>query len=345
MIRYIYWAYWKYRSEFRNDTGIMDFGGACLGQMVAKSKGDLSKLDEQITINEEKTTDLREQIDRREARPQLEPDEFPKVRSSMILYNGLFFILVVSEFGLNYFTTFLALDASKAGIFWTGIRIGLAAAITFLAIIGIDFTFKYLFPEQALHYMGRGAKKAEAQPKRDMPKIIISSMLFLIAEFVIYFFGLSRAHTFEGAGVGSEMAVAMVALSMVIPVAAGILWWKRSEELGAYRNTIQLVKLRKQAVGVTTATALLEAKRENVLKEHAIGFWNRFNLFKGYKKHFNRVKKKLAIVEVVDGHPNGRFLVDFNSFETEGNRQFEIKRPVDATIADSLHNWRKGAKA
>src|SRR5947209_6531608 len=116
MIRYLYWAYWRYRSEFRNDTGIGDFCGTCLTTMAEDARHDISRLDVQIKLNEQKTDDLRERIDRREARPQLEPDEFSRVRNSMILYNALFWVLVVSEFGLNYFTTFLALDSTKTGL-------------------------------------------------------------------------------------------------------------------------------------------------------------------------------------------------------------------------------------
>ncbi len=259
------------------------------------------------------------------------------MQSSLRLFNLAFWVLVLSEFGLNYFTTYIMFDASKTGMFWLVMRLAISLTITGMAIIGAELLLEASFPHE-LHVPRnkhsedsagtRKSKKAlevgtPTTPQRDIGKIILFGAIFLMAEAVIYYLGLSRAHTFESGGVGSEVAVAMVLLSMVIPVGAGAVRWQRGKDVDAYQNRLKEKKLINLVGGLNKANQALHAQEANLFKEMVNKYWQVFVTFKVFKDNYNRKKQ---ITEDYLNNKDCQYLRNFDVYQEEGHRRSRSRR-------------------
>jgi hypothetical protein len=314
MFRYWFWRYWKYPQLFKNKNGISQFGEICLNSFSDK----MSKLGKKIRENIEgltaKRSNLRREEDELLKSAIVEHDEFHTIKRRVTTQSFLVIILVLAEFGLNYFTTFIIFGYDKTGIVWVGIRLAIALAVTVMAIVSTERFLEEVLPKETRY-------KTE-KPIENKNFLVLSLWLFcLIAiEIAIYFFGLLRAHDFEGGGVGNEVVVAMIILSMIIPIVAGGVMWDVNRFLGAYKTKIRYDKIQKLKDSINTTLNLLRAKENTEFQRQAIGYWNTFNIFKVHKENYN---VKNSIDEDITLHDNYYFIKDFDSFNARGTTIYQ----------------------
>lgn len=347
MFKYLWWRFIKFPGDFKNYVGIAMFGDKTQTMLVNEVNEGLKKIDQKIALNKEKIEETNRELDELDEFPKLGDDRFQRVQSSLRLFNIAFWVLVLSEFGLNYFTTYIMFDASKTGVFWLIMRLAISLTITGMAIIGAELLLEATFPHE-IHVPkdrqiegGSAARKSRKDaefavaraPQRDIGKIILFGAIFLMAEAVIYYVGLSRAHTFESGGVGSEVAVAMVLLSMVIPVGAGAVRWQRGKDLDAYQNRLREKKLTSLVGGLNKANQALHAQEANLFKEMVNKYWQVFVTFKVFKDNYNRKKQ---IEEKYLENRDCQFLRNFDVYQEEGHRRCSKPQTGDHKIAQSL---------
>ena len=337
MFKYLYWRFIKFPGDFKNYTGITGFGEKCQTMLVNEVNNGIEKIDKQRGLNKQRIEEIDRELDELANFPKLGDDRFQRVQSSLRLFNFAFWVLVLSEFGLNYFTTYIIFDSSKAGLFWLAMRLAISLTITGMAIIGAELLLEATFPYEPAQVINKNenaeVKGDRPENKREIGKIILFGGVFLLAEAVIYFVGLSRAHTFESGGVGSEIAVAMVLLSMVIPIAAGAVRWQRGKDLDAYMNRLNEKKLIKEEGGLRKAISALDAQDANLFKDKTNNYWHVFSTFKVFKENYNRDK---GIEEKYLENPENYFLKNFDVFQEEGRKRCAKAQKGDSKIANSV---------
>lgn len=337
MFKYLYWRFIRFPGDFKNYTGISGFGEKCQSMLVNEVNDGLEKIDRQRGVNKQRIEEIGHELDELANYPKLGDDRFQRVQSSLRLFNFAFWVLVLSEFGLNYFTTYIIFDSSKAGLFWLIMRLAISLTITGMAIIGAELLLESAFPYAPAQVINKDenseAKSDKPETQREIGKIILFGGVFLLAEAVIYFVGLSRAHTFESGGVGSEIAVAMVLLSMVIPIAAGAVRWQRGKDLDAYKNRLQEKKLINLEGALRKAISALDSQEANLFKDKTNNYWGVFNTFKIFKENYNR---KNGIDEKYMENPENHFLKNFDVFQEEGRKRCAKAQKGDSKIANSF---------
>jgi len=337
MFKHYWWRFIKFPGYFTSHTGLSGFGDKCQTMLVHEVNDGTEKIYRRRGVNKQRIEEIGHELEDLANYPKLGDDRFQRVQSSLRLFNFAFWILVLSEFGLNYFTTYIIFDSSKTGLFWLVMRLAISLTITGMAIIGAELLLEAAFPHE-IHDVNRlddnpETKVTKTEGRRDIGKIILFGAIFLMAEAVIYYVGLSRAHTFESGGVGSEIAVAMVLLSMVIPIAAGAVRWQRGKELDAYKNRLQEKKLIKDDGGLRKAIADLDEQEANLFKDKVNNYWTVFKDFEGFKEKYNR---KHQIEEKYKENPECSYLKGFDAFQEEGRRRCAKAQKGDSKIASSV---------
>ena len=313
MLKYLYWRYWKYSYLFINPNGTSQFGRICLssfsGGMIKLGK----KIRERIKQLNAKKRDLKKEEDEVLKSTIVENDEFYGLKRRIEIQSLLVIVLIFAEFGLNYFTTFIIFGYDKVGIVWVGIRLAIALSVTVMAIISTERFLEEALPKE---------KYKSSEPADKTNFLILALWLFcLIAiEAAIYFFGLLRAHDFEGGGVGSEVVVAMIILSMIIPIVAGGVMWDISKYRGSYKTRIKYDKIQKETNKINTLLELLRERENAEFQKEAIDYWNTYNIFKTHKENYNA---KHQIDEDIKAHKNYSFLKDFDSFKARGFKDYK----------------------
>ncbi len=288
----IYYRYIKFPSEFKNQNGITAIGNVYHNSLVITAVKNGERVRRSLIRTNERQKSNEEAILKLEKSPMLENDKFYSVHRNMRWQSFLFYILLISEIGLNIFTARIIIPAyDLRGLVWDLIRFAIAIAVTVTATWACD------------KFLDVVLGKREAHNK--VMKVAIYLMIFIFAEVVIAYFGLVRAKDLEGNN--ENVTTAMTILAMIVPVVAGAIWWNIHEVLDEYENRMKYDRMLMRRAALA---ALIKDLKESELihfKELSNRYWYTFTSVRTYKENFNT--RKNIVEQVTEEH-----LKDFDRF-------------------------------
>lgn len=319
MLRYLYWRWWGYRKYFKNVNGISRCGQLCQDSLIRRAL----KVGEAVT-ERRKTLIARKRALKRQEDDVLksvivENDEYHAIKRRIFIQSLVVIVLVLAEFGLNYFTTFIIFGSDNAGLFWAAIRWAVAITITAIAVVATERFLEEALPKEKY-------KSKEPAEKRNILIMTFWVLGLVFSEAVIYFFGLVRAGDVEGgkaiakSGLGADVAIGMIILSMVLPVIVGGIAWDINKYRGAYKNRKKYDKIQKEMEKVDSESDLLAERSNLQFQQEASAWWDTYNDFKTAKENKN---VKDGIEEDLKKSDQWVFLKDFASFKAPAYKHFK----------------------
>lgn len=329
MFRYIYNKYFnpKYRMALRDANGKSIYAGYCMDSVESKTSKKGSRIRESIKTLNERKKDYKNQLNAILKHTILENDKYHSLRKKIKMQQLLFWILVIAEFGLNYFTTLIFLN-SKGLIFFI-MRIVIALTATTVGIIASE---KFL--EEAIP---KSKYKVDEKIKhnRNIPALFLWLILLLGFEVAIYYFGLIRGQDFESGTVGNDIAKALVLISMLIPIVAGGIRWDLLNYMDIYKNRRNHDKLMRRINSIDTKLELLKEKENTYFQRECSDYWHTLSVFCTHKNSFN-LKNNME-QETLEKHKFGK---DIDSFKVEAEKRYraKIKKTDFERVATKLDN-------
>lgn len=326
MFTYYYYRYWKYKTEFEKDNKVDLFAEYNMGATVdnIKKKGDLIR--EQIRHRIDKKKNCRNKIEsiERGGGIILEDDEYHTIRAKVNRLSLLLICIFLSESGLNYFTSLIAIPLTDEtrGLSFTLLRIAVAFVVTAIGIVCADQLFEEILP----------AKKYKAEATNDKMKFnIVRVILWLIGliviEYMIYHFGLARVEDIEGGIVNNDTAKSLIILSMIIPVVAGGIGWEISNYRDAYWNRKKFDLYTLQISKIDSDIEVLKERENNFFQKITTAYWAGYNRLKSFKEFYNNRKGQ----ETADLTDSFKYAIDYDSYYSEAlNRYDKHKEKRDA---------------
>lgn len=329
MFRYFYYRYIRYGQEFKNPKGISIFAGYCMDSLTDRTIRKGLKIKENIGLLEKKKGDLTHRRDEITKFTILENDEYYSLRRRIRTGFILLFVLVLAEFGLNYFTTFIILGPELKGLTWSLIRLALALSVTVMAIISSERFLEEILPKKKY----AAAPKQSATGNISIPVMILWFLCLAFVEWAIYNFGLLRAHDFESGSIGPELTRAMIILSMIIPVVAGGVGWDIMNYYDAYKNRRLYDNIIQKLNKIGMRANLLKERKNNYFQKECTDYWHTFNVLKTYKENYN-IKRKISEGDLAENH----FAKDFDKFKKQALNRYNdhIEKQDAITKLDEL---------
>lgn len=303
----LYYRFLKFPAEFKNTNGITAIGNLYHNTLVIKSvqRGERIRRAVLQTIERQKVNE--KEIEKLEQSAMVSMDKYYSVSRNIRWQTFLFYILLISEVGLNIFTARIIIPAyDLRGLLWDLIRIAIAIAVTVTATWACD---KFL--ESILVH-----KKNEDVEHNRITRIVIYVTIFLFAEVVIAYFGLVRAHDVEGNN--QNVTVAMTILAMIVPVVAGAIWWNINERLDEYRNRNNYESRLLLRGHLASRVKALKELEETKFKELSNGYWYTFLSVRTYKENFNRRRQ-------IDEQIKEIHLTSFDDFSRQALERYNQK--------------------
>jgi hypothetical protein len=298
----LYYRFLKFPAEFKNTKGIAAIGNVYHNSLVIKSvrRGERVRKDVLKVIEQQKVND--KEIDKLEKSSMASIDKFYTLQRNIRWQTLLFFVLLLSEIGLNIFTARIIIPAyDLRGLLWDLIRFAIAIAVTVTATWACD---KFL--ESILTH-----RRNEDAGQNKIARIVIYVVIFVFAEVVIGYFGLVRAHDVEGND--ENVTVAMTILAMIVPVVAGAIWWNINEKYDEYVNRNNYERRLLYRAHLASRLKALREQELTKFKELSNGYWYTFLSVRTYKENFNR--RRQIDEEVKEPH--------LNSFDAFNQKAFE----------------------
>ena len=261
----------KYRLALQDAKGKSVYAGYCMDAIESRTTKKGSKIKETLKGLLEKKKNCVNQRNEVQNYPILENDEYYSLRKKIRMQQSLFWVLVLAEFGLNYFTTLIFLNSK--GLMFFIIRIVIALTVTTFAIISTE---KFL--EEAI---------PKPNKNRSIPTMLLWLFLLIGVEIAIYYFGLVRGQDFESGTVGNDIAKALVLISMLIPIVAGGVRWDLLNHFDKYQNRRTNDKLTKKINRIDTKLEILHERENTYFQKECSDYWHTLNVFCTHKNSYN----------------------------------------------------------
>lgn len=333
MIKYIFNRFFnpKYRLALKDLNGKSIYADYCINKVENRAGSSGAKIRKKITKLIEKRNRYEGQLEQVEKHTILENDKYHSLRKKIRLQQFLFWILVIAEFGLNYFTTLIFLNSP--GALFLIIRIAIAVAATAVGIITTEKLLEELLPKKRY----KEIEDADEPKKRSILTLLMWLLLLIGFEVSIYYFGLIRGHDFESGSVGGDISKALVLISMLIPLVAGGIYWDILNYTDVYRNRRKFDKLNFRINRINKKQAILVEKENTCFQRISNYYWDCLCFFNNHKNLYNRRKK----IEFEDLE-NHRFASDIDSFKIEAQKRYLAKLKqgnfLTTTTAPSINN-------
>lgn len=312
MLIYYYYRFWKYKTEFEKDNKIDLFAEYNMGATVdsIKKKGDLIR--EQIRHKIDNKKNYRSKIESIEngGGVILEDDKYHTIKSKVNRLSILLILISLSESGLNYFTSLIAIPLTDEtrGIAFTLLRLAVAIVVTAIGIVCADHLFEEILPENQY-----GKEVANVKKKYNIVRLILWLIGLIVIEYMIYHFGLARVEDIEGGIVNNDTAKSLIILSMVIPVVAGGIGWEVSNYKDAYWNRKKFDQYTFQINKIDSEVEVLKEKENNYFQKITTAYWAGFNRLRSFKEYYNKRKGQ----ETAELSESYRYAEDYDSYYAE----------------------------
>jgi hypothetical protein len=331
-----YWT--KRRQLIKNPNGLKHFGENCLTDFKRTAINACNRMERKIKGLE----DSRKKMAERKALIEkedviLDRNDFHSVAGDIHKFTFAFWVLLFGETGLNLFTTmvFMPPSENKGLIFWL-FRFFIAFAITYMSYLGAHIVFKELLPKRKYHPTRTTEASVAASVRGSYSSqiafshLIVGSVTLIAAEFLIYFLGLVRVRDLVGANldmggnsVDKNLAIALILLSMILPLGIAYVKHEIDVSIDAYKNRLILDSLTAKLHGIENEIVEQKTAMNAVIEEEIDGRWATFNTFRVSKENFN-AKRSPPIQEDLSQYPY------FDRNEHSAFRQECLKRWFDA---------------
>lgn len=309
MLRYLYWRWLKYKRYFEHPNGIAAFGMLCSNALIRELGLTAKAIKRQIKTLEKTKDNIKREKEELKKTVILENDDYHTVRLNLKLGVLFALVLLLTELGTNYFTALIMFGPESTGLVGAILKWGTAIGLTIFGVIATDQFFESLFPVE------KYKSKSPPEP-RNIPHAVFFGILLAGIELMIYEFGLSRATDVKGAadstGLKSDLAFAIVLLSMILPLIIGGIARYLNKYRGAYQNRKAWDKNQKGFAKTDLALGVAHNDKHLKFQELATAWWDTYNRFKDFKESYNF---KNGIEEDLKKHENYKFLKDLDVFK------------------------------
>jgi hypothetical protein len=322
MFKQFYNTYFNklYSNALKQDKGKAVYAGHCMDGCESQNLKKGEKIREQVKALKEKRRNLRDRLNKITEYTILGNDRYFSMRKKVRMQQFLFWVLVIAELGLNYFTTLIFLSAD--GLLFFLIRIFIAITVTALAIIATEKFLEEAIPKNKNH-------------NKSISTIIFWALLLVGIEVAIYYFGLVRGHDFESGAIGSEISSALVLITMIIPIVAGGVRWDLLGNIDIYKNRRMYDKLKQKINSTTTKIELLIEKENTYFQKECSDYWHTLRIFCAHKNLYN--KSHDIPEETLDKH---KYASDLDNFKKEAEKRYNamINKSDSKRVSSKLDN-------
>jgi hypothetical protein len=126
-------------------------------------------------------------------------------------------------------------------------------------------------------------------------------------------------HDIEGGIVNDDTAQSLIILSMIIPVVAGGIAWEISNYIDAYRNRKKYDNYVVIINELDNKLELLKEKENGFFQEKTNGYWNTYNIIKGFKEYYNKKKSQ----ETAALSEPQKYATDYDGFYLEALKRYD----------------------
>ncbi len=294
---YIFKFFWKKRKLLRLPKGLSLFGEYCMQLLVHVLNRGFEKINNKISNLTNNLIQFRDKQIELEKHEILNDNDYPKLNSRYKIFVILLFLLILSEGFLNYMTTLIVIpveeDASSflKMLFNIG-RIVVALVVTVGGIVAVDFVLEEVLPHKKIetYIINENNQKSDKKKSFSLGHLILGLLLLAGIEFAIYHFGLKRAKDFEGGATG-DTTEALIILSMIIPIIAGVIWWDIQQYRHALTNRKKLEKLKSRIKRVIEDKNQMLIRKDTFFIDECNAFYTSYTRFKIDKEFYNHNKQ------------------------------------------------------
>ncbi len=288
---YIFRFFRKKRKLLRLPNGLTLYGEYCMQLLVHILNRGLESINNSIARLTNTLVHLRDKQIELEKHEILNDNDYPKLNSRYKLFIMLLILFILSEGFLNYLTTLIVIPIEEdtstfLRVIFQIARGVLALVVTIGGIVAVDFVLEQILPKSKIETYIISKEEAKENKKRfQFEKLLLGLILLTGIELAIYFFGLKRAQDFEGQ-VG-DSTEALIILSMIIPLIAGVLAWDIQQYGHALRNRKKLEKLKSKIKRVVEDKNQMNVKKDTFFVDECNAFYTTFTRFKIDKEYYN----------------------------------------------------------
>jgi len=224
----------------------------------------------------------------------LNDNDYPKLNSRYQIFVFLLVLLILSEGFLNYLTTLIVIPieedtSSFLVIVFNIARIAVALVATIGGIISVDFILEEILPPRKIetYSISRVENSKESRKIFSIGHLLVGIFLLVGIELAIYQFGLKRARDFEGGVQVGGSTEALIILSMIIPLIAGVLWWDIQQYRHALLNRKKLERLKLRIQNVIENKNQMIIRKDTFFIDECNAFYTTYTRFKINKEYYN----------------------------------------------------------
>ena len=309
-----------YRNALRLPNGKSNYATICMNRAVRPALVLMKKLNKQISLHKAELEKKEKALEVIRRSNRMSNDEYFSTKKKVKFQKRLVWILILAELGINYVTTEIYL--SQPGLVFFFLRIAIAAVVTYAGVASAEKFFELV-----------NAKKQGKQSNVLM--LVIYSLALLGVEVALYYFGVVRGHDFEGAESGSAVSIALILISMILPIIAGALRWDSYKKHDALANREKEDQYSASLKDDENELNNLLAQEDEIYREYSNKYWAEYEHFCLYKDRRNNSK---TLFEVDFNH----FAANSDSFQRELKHRVsgKLKTNQQASPNESDHSYR-----
>lgn len=294
---YIFKFFWKKGKLLRLPNGLSLFGEYCMQLLVHVLNRGFESINNRIAKLTNTLVHFRDKQIELEKHEILNDNDYPKLNSRYNIFIFLLALLILSECFLNYLTTLIVIPveedtSSFLKIVFNVARAAVALVATIGGIVAVDFVLEQVLPHRKIetYTINKSGTPRENKRTFSLGHLIVGLLLLVGIEFAIYHFGLKRAKDFEGQ-VG-DSTEALIILSMIIPIIAGVIWWDMQQYRHALTNRKKLEKIKLKIKKIIEGKNQMNVKKDTFFIDECNAFYTTYTRFKIDKEYYNHKKQQ-----------------------------------------------------
>jgi len=294
---YIFKFFRKKFKLIRLPNGLSLFGEYCMQLLVHVLNNGFERINNMISKLTNSFIQLRDKQIELEKHEILNDNDYPKLNSRYKISIFLLILLILSEGFLNYLTTLIVIPIEEdtslfLQIVFNFARIAVALVATIGGVIAVDFVLEQILPHNKIdtYFVNENMTKIPQKKIFSIGHLMVGLLLLISIEFAIYHFGLKRAKDFEGGATGNDSAQALIALSLIIPIIAGVVWWDIQQYRHALINRKKLENLKIKIKKIIEANNQMTIRKDTFFIDECNAFYTTYTRFKIDKEFYNYKK-------------------------------------------------------
>lgn len=308
MFRRLYFKL-RYGSYLGSDHGIKKFAEMAMGQMirrVTKKSAAYREMNENLLVEK---ANLRLRADELYEQPMLIAGEFFSVRRRLWANNFIILAVIAASIFIIFVSVsaFLGVDADVHGTVQWMVSAVLATVLTGGGLVVTERLVETLIPTHAT-----------ARHSDDVGHAVAILWAVLLAGIELAILGITevRADQLATSESSGTLYFGFIALSMMLPVVAGVIRWDAMRFIDAYKTTRAHRDIDSRLAQIDSILRQNEEYESNFYKIKSIEYWDTLNEFRTYKDLYNA---KYDLVEPLGGH----FAHTYDAFQREAYKRYE----------------------